>query len=443
MSHGLHRTIRCCQRGGPGHFTGVCRQPAGAQRTNTAAAVSVLRYTSYLLLAIGLLGVCLVAAGWLGFVAWPIVMIVWVRAAVHYRATQKRNLFSALAVAIKKQMPLGPMALAFANEQERGFASRARALAEKFQQGIPVGEVLRTSRSMLPREAPLAAAIGLESGDLSGALEATTYGSLFDRTWLQPTISRLLYLLTFVAIFLSFLTFMQLKVMPSWARILQDFGITNAPLPTVAPPTDPPVPQALLNWLAFWLPPSIGSTVIAATWTTMLIFISIATITALLVYGWLQWRGTLRPRLPYLRRIIQWVDMGPVLRMLALATRHNRPLNGTLVAVARLHPKRSVRGQVRGVVRDLDNGMPWQDSLRRWDLISAADAAVLAAATRSGNLNWALVEMADSFERKATYRLQALVQVCVPLLLLPLALATAVVAITYFRPMAILIENLA
>ena len=50
--------------------------------------------------------------------------------------------------------------------------------------------------------------------------------------------------------------------------------------------------------------------------------------------------------------------------------------------------------------------------------------------------------MADSFERKATYRLQALVQICVPLLLLPLAAATAVTAITYILPLRTLIENL-
>ena len=348
-------------------------------------AASVLRYTAYVLFAVGLLAGCLAIGGWAGFVAWPIVMTIWIRAAVHYRATQKRNLFSALAVAIKKQMPLAPMAMAFANEQEKGFANRARALAEQFESGVSVVQALAHSRLTLPREAPLAAAIGLDSGDLSGALEATTYGSLFDRSWLQPTISRLLYLLVFTTVFLAFLSFMQIKVVPSWVKIFNDFGISSAPQYIHLGPLAPPrLPGIVLDQLSFYFPPGMTATILAALWMTMLIAGVIAALGVLMFYGWLQWRGTLLPRLPGLRQIINWVDMGPVLRMLALAARHNRPLSGILVTIARLHPKRSVRTRVRGVVQDLDNGMPWEDSLRRRGLIGTADAAVLAAAGAAG-----------------------------------------------------------
>jgi type II secretory pathway component PulF len=50
--------------------------------------------------------------------------------------------------------------------------------------------------------------------------------------------------------------------------------------------------------------------------------------------------------------------------------------------------------------------------------------------------------MADSFERKASWRLKALVQVGAPLAILPLALAVALVAWAYFLPISELIKAL-
>jgi type II secretory pathway component PulF len=75
-------------------------------------------------------------------------------------------------------------------------------------------------------------------------------------------------------------------------------------------------------------------------------------------------------------------------------------------------------------------------------LIGAADAAVLAAAQRSGNLSWALAEMADSFQRKATYRLQALAQVVLPLMMVPVGIFMCLLMVAYFAPLTKLILDL-
>jgi type II secretory pathway component PulF len=409
----------------------------------TGASESVLRTSGYVLLAVGLLGGCLAVAGWLGFLAWPIAMVIWTRAAVNYRATQKQNLLSALAVAIGKRMPLAPMALAFADEQERGFAGRARALAERLEQGVPVAEALRRSRRALPPESALAAAVGLESGDLSAALDATTYASVFERTWLQPAISRLVYIAVAIAVFLGISAYMQFKIIPSWIAILEDFDIHATPANvSVGLLPRPDFVDTLYGWLLLHFPPALSATVMAGGLTLLLTLVAGLLLLVVWLYLWLQWRGTLYPRLPGFRSIITWVDMGPVLRVLALAARRNRPLLGMLTAIARLHPKRSIRGRMRRVVRDLDNGIPWHEGLRRQRLINATDGAILAAAGDSGNLAWALSEMADGFERKATYRLQAISQTVVPLLLLPLGAITALMAVSYFIPLSVLVERL-
>jgi type II secretory pathway component PulF len=404
------------------------------------AAEAVLRYTGHVLMAVGAMGVCFAVVGWLGVIAWPIVMIIWARAAAQYRATQKRNLLAALAVAIGKQMPLAPMVSAFANEQEHGFAVRAQELAKRLEGGAPLGEAIAASRRALPPETALAAAVGLEAGDLTGAVQATTASSAFDRSWLQPTISRLLYLTAAMACFLVLFSFMQVRIMPAWGRILSDFNVgRGANFLDMTDLPDPPLPTALLDWMTFNFP--IGFAVTAMVWGTLLAMAVILGAVLVIGYVWLQWRGTLQPRLPGLRRVITWVDMGPVLRILALAVRRDRPLMGMLSAISRLHPKRSVRSRMRRVVRDVGDGMPWQDSLRRRGLINATDEAILASASRTGNLHWALVEMADGFERRANYRLQALSQTIVPLLMVPLGLATAAIAMSYFVPLTLLIRS--
>jgi type II secretory pathway component PulF len=101
-----------------------------------------------------------------------------------------------------------------------------------------------------------------------------------------------------------------------------------------------------------------------------------------------------------------------------------------------------VRYRLQAIVQDLNNGVSWQQSLRQRRLVSAADLAVLSAAKRAGNLPWALDETADSFERRANFRLQALAQVVMPLLLLPMALLAAVMIVAYFLPLTNLIWSL-
>ena len=134
--------------------------------------------------------------------------------------------------------------------------------------------------------------------------------------------------------------------------------------------------------------------------------------------------------------------MGVVLRVLALAAQRNCPLPRMLDAIADSHPKRWMRRRLKSVAMDIKDGCAWQKSLQIEHLIGQTDAAVLAAAQRSGNLSWALREMADSFHRRANYRLQAFVQVVLPLLMLPIGVLVCVLAVAYFAPLTSLIEGL-
>jgi len=350
-----------------------------------------------------------------GLIAWLVVLTVWIRSAVHLRAVQSRSLFGALALAVGKQMPLGPMALAFAGEQRGGFGGRARALADQLGAGVSLVDAIAKSRGALPPEAAMVASIAAESGDLSGALEATAFGGTFDRTLLQTLMSRLVYVLP---ITLYFVFYVKTRVEPYLFKIFADFETSL-----------PPITIAVSRQ---------GSPAIVAT---IGILVTVA-MSVLSIWAWCEWRGWFSPTLPGLKRIILWVDMGVVLRVLALAARRNCPLPKMLDALADSHPKRWVRRRLRAVAAEVKDGCAWQERLQTERLIGPADAAVLAAAQRCGNLSWALGEMADSYQRKATYRLQALGQVVLPLLMVPVGIYVCALAVAFFAPLTKLILDL-
>jgi type II secretory pathway component PulF len=114
----------------------------------------------------------------------------------------------------------------------------------------------------------------------------------------------------------------------------------------------------------------------------------------------------------------------------------------TLETIAMWHPTRWVRRRVRGAVRDLAQGVSWQESLRRRRLLGADDLAVLAAAERNGNLPWALAELGQSFARRADFRMRIWAEFAMPLLLVAVGLVVGLFVVAYFLPLVYLIVNL-
>jgi len=210
------------------------------------------------------------------------------------------------------------------------------------------------------------------------------------------------------------ITFMQVKILPSFVQIFDDFSTELPPL------------TRLVTDGSKWM-----------YWPLMAL-----AMTAIVVIVWLQWRGTMQPRLPGLKRIARWIEFAPLLRILALVTQRGQPLAATLESMARLHPRAWVRRRLRKTVREVKQGATWQDSMRRHRLLSDGDLAMLAAAERNGNLPWALSELGDSMQRRADFRLRVFGEFAFPLLLLLVGLTVSLLVVGYFLPLVNLIIGL-
>jgi type II secretory pathway component PulF len=131
-----------------------------------------------------------------------------------------------------------------------------------------------------------------------------------------------------------------------------------------------------------------------------------------------------------------------ILRCLAMVVEAGRPIGAGLATMALNYPAKWVQERLVGVHLLCEQGHDWVDALWRFGLITRTDLALLESARRAGNLPWALRELADGSARRLGYRLQAIGQIALTLLLLTLGAFVGLVAVAYFLPLVRLIESL-
>src|SRR5262249_28329594 len=141
-------------------------------------------------------------------------------------------------------------------------------------------------------------------------------------------------------------------------------------------------------------------------------------------------------------RLFRRYDGALVMRGLALTIQRGLPLPAGLRLIADNYPLSIIGQKVNAVAQDAEQGRPWCTSLLRTGLISSADAAVLVAAERVGNLPWALEEMADSAIRRQAYRFHAAVNIFYPLFLLAFGFVVFFIVCGLFVPIISLIQGL-
>src|SRR3954463_14550000 len=86
------------------------------------------------------------------------------------RSVQREALLAVLALAIERQMPLGPTFDAVSDQFSGEFRRKARALSHYVNSGLSLPAALDHEPGALPPDAEIIARIGYESDTLSGAL---------------------------------------------------------------------------------------------------------------------------------------------------------------------------------------------------------------------------------------------------------------------------------
>jgi type II secretory pathway component PulF len=280
-------------------------------------------------------------------------------------------------------------------------------------------QALIYSGTRLPIDALLAVRVGFETGTLSESLRRVArFDSDLD-SLIRSVFEKAMYLIWIWIALIILLAFVFLRIIPVFSQMFREFGI---PLPgmtqllvttseTAAPYLVLTIPLVLVLLLA-----ALGGS---------LYYID------LLPYG--------APGVQWIRRRLDGVL---VMRVLSLAVSCGWPMNRTIWLLARVYPTGPIRKRLARAGRLVDDGQDWCGSLRQVGLLRQADWAVLKSATRVGNLEWALEEMADGSLRRSVYRMRLLISFIFPTTLFLCGLFVGYVAIALFVPLISLVQGL-
>lgn len=333
------------------------------------------------------------------------------------------SIMGSLATAAERGVPFDTVLEALAAEERGPARRRAHRLVELLRMGWPLPDALEQVRNPVGWECLAAIRVGHAVGDLATPLRRA-YRRLAGKedSWADLW-TRLFYLLVTVVYLLGVAFFFRLRLMPAFAKILQDFDINLPPI-TVAVESwflGGTIGLRCLNWLAF------------AIWLVVAL---------LAIYGLLRYTGLIRWVPPGVDWLVRPFRAADVLDALAVAVRRDCPLAGPLAILSHEYPGWVFRRRLRRVYGDVQAGADWYRSLHRRRVIGKAEALVLEAASRAGNLAWALEEMAASLRRRHAYRLRALAMGLFPLCVVALGAVVGLFFVGYFYPLVTLIESL-
>lgn len=334
---------------------------------------------------------------------------------------RQNMLLWALAISTEHQKPLGPMIDALAQDESHWYWSqRLKELAKHLNAGMPLPDALERLPGLLPSHAVLAVRVGAETGTLPEMLQQTAkdFSDQHDdvySTWKGT----LIYLGALLVVLLSVATFIMIVIIPKFKKIFEDFG-TELP--------------DLTKWI-------IGVSDEIEQWLPM---IALGGVIGLV---WLAWRtrhGTNENGL--LQRLLFSHARGQspgVLRILSIVVKAGRPIVGAISTMARHHPSKTVRNQLLFLRNEIERGGEIWDDLANVGFLKPSESHILDAASRAGNLPWALSEVAGSIERDVDYRTTYVLEILRPAILVAVSLIVGIFAIGMFLPIIKLMNDLA
>ncbi|MFZ5833514.1 MAG: type II secretion system F family protein [Planctomycetota bacterium] len=313
-----------------------------------------------------------------------------------------------LAMAAERGISLPSAAVALGRETAGAFGQKAIRLAERLESGMALSEASRGIRRVLPRSSAPFVAIGQRAGALPAALReaAQSHGQLISLR--DHVLTKIIYALFVISILVPTTAFFNLKIVPQLSKIASESGAAGfSGIQTL---------RALDNahllglWIAYLSPLFVLA----------------------LFYVLLRYTGLITFNPPGFGWITRRTEGAHLLRALAVAVEHGLPMTDALEVIAEARPKLRTAFRVRLAARAVAGGRNWADALLTERLIGAAEHAVLQSAERSGNLPWAMREMAESTCRRLAYRARAIAQMLLPVFIVVVGAFILVIAYSVF-----------
>ena len=392
----------------------------GVRSGDSEDVVKRVLLTSGWLLAVG--GLVFLLIGVSSFLA-PILVLIAVLltcpGVLLYVDAERRMLLETLALAANRGVSLGEAARAFVQERPISSGPRAAHLAELLEAGASLPNALMISKHSLSNELLLAARLGEQLGDMAPALNLAVRHHREQSAVVRELLMRSFYFAVVVSACVAVQGISFLRTGPTMLRLFDDFGME---LPT-------------------WIERFLG--VASSPMVAVGMLLASGVLFGLLLLLYLScFVSQFRYEFPLLDRFWRVYDRILVMRALALAIRGDRAVGAILEMLASQYPKRKMSRCLQRAAGRVLGGADLFEALRRERVISSADQAVLYAASKVGNLAWALEERAASQSMRLESFLRFGFYIFFPLLLLVVGVSVMMFALATIIPLIQLISGL-
>lgn len=405
---------------------------AQPETSHSGALRKVLNWISYFLTAISIVGMIFLvfATGHIGIPGLILIAILAagileaeVRVAGARNRAQQVEFLWVLAMAVKSGRPLADEIEAYSQGTWGQRHKNLVDMADRIREGVPLTEIV-VPRGLLPRTSLMPIHVGITSQSLEEALKSTalrfTQQLAEDQASPHPG-SAFIYPAALFPVVLGILAFVMINYIPKYKRIFEEFGIQL-----------PGITVFLISWwelsIHYWY-----LLALPLFYVPLAIF---GLVTLAEYHGWQVMSQSI------LGRWFVRCYSPDVLRSLSRAIAQQVPLDQALMSMATFAGPLSLREKLAWAADETQDGSPEWLSLQKSGFLNDHEKVLLETAQRTGNLQWVLETLATNMERRWSFRLNAILELLHPLLLIAIAIVVGFICLALFMPLVKLLNDL-
>ncbi len=363
----------------------------------------------------------------------PAVLVAGSVVKTRYRQQESRRLLWQMGAALRRQTGVRETIETFASRRFDELGMRAEMVADGIERGMPLARAFARANWRLPTEGLLAIELNYAADDLGATFQdCAERASRFSLTS-RHAVRLVLYLLLLTAAITYTITFVFVKIIPTFEQIFIDFEVEL-----------PPVTLFMIE---------VGNEIasrpllLALSYGGLLLVLLASWVWAVYYLGWeplaIILLRRLRPNMVgpaqwepfFFRRLLRPYHGALIMGSLASVADSRQSLVAALKQMAKIYPTADLRRPLRDVVAMAESGGNLFDGFVKHKLLDAQVASMLNTAARVGNLAWALREMSETAIQRHEVRNRMIMRTLSVVLTLIMAIPVALVVIGLITPL--------
>ena len=313
---------------------------------------------------------------------------------------------------------------ALAMESSSPWSDKINQLRFLIEQGQTLSEALSSATGLVPDTTLLAIRVGEQTGTLRQVLADEARQLMNESTSSSPAqpmfSTTLAWMLTVGMIALSLVTFIMIFIVPKYKKIFSDFGVDL-----------PPLTETLIGASDFGM--KFGLVTILPMMSCLL--------AASVYMVWAHLQQLSSGRIVFSEHFPRfWTPI--MLRLLSITVAAGESLNDAVHAMhTQLRPGKA-GGRLSAVRQEVNAGNDCWVSLQNNGFLRRREVAFLESAAKTHHLDWGLIHLARTIDRRRDRWIQRLITFVQPVVVFLVGMVVAFVCVALFLPLIKLLNDL-